>query len=119
MSAIPTAAPSTRWVKACTIGDVPPWCGVAVLLGRHQIAIVRWGEGERLFAIGNFDPFSKAFVISRGIVGDHNGVPMIASPVYKQRFSLADGTCLDDPSVRLPSYPLRSEAGAVFLSLPG
>ena len=32
-------------------------------------SIVRYGEPGDIYAISNFDPFSKAFVLSRGIVG--------------------------------------------------
>jgi nitrite reductase (NADH) small subunit len=46
-------------------------------------------------------------VLSRGIVGDRGGVPMVASPVYKQAFSLLDGRCLDDPAVSVPVHPVR------------
>jgi NAD(P)H-dependent nitrite reductase small subunit len=55
-------------------------------------------------AIGNHDPFSRANVLSRGIVGDLKGELVVASPVYKQHFSLASGRCLEDPSVRLQVY---------------
>ena len=66
----------------------------------------------RLFAIGNFDPFSKAFVLCRGIVGDKGGVPKIASPIYKQTFDLRTGQCLEDPRVRVPPTRSASSAGA-------
>jgi nitrite reductase (NADH) small subunit len=117
-AASPAIIPGTRWAHACMLEDVPPWCGVAALFGRHQIALVRWGEGEQIHALGNFDPFGKAFVISRGIVGDHCGEPVIASPLYKQRFRLADGGCIEDPSVSLPVYPVCIEDGAVLVAVP-
>ena len=110
--------PATRWVHACTIADIPPWCGVAALLHGLQVALVRWGDGEQVHALGNLDPFSRAYVISRGIVGDCAGIPTIASPVYKQRFRLLDGVCLEDPAVSLPVYPVRIEHGDVFVGLP-
>jgi len=42
-------------------------------------------------------------------VGDRSGVPKVASPVYKQSFCLRTGSCLDDPGVGVPSYPVRIE----------
>ena len=113
---------AVHWVHACTLADIPPWCGVAALFGQTQVALIRWGDGsdrDSIHALGNLDPFSQAQVISRGIVGDHQGVPTIASPVYKQRFRLADGICLDDVTVALPVYPVRVEHGDVFVGLPG
>ncbi|MGK3988426.1 nitrite reductase small subunit NirD [Sorangium sp. So ce136] len=101
------------WVDVCGVEDIIPNTGVCALVGKRQIAVVRVGEGEEIYAISNFDPFSKAFVISRGIVGDKGGVPKIASPIYKQNFDLRTGQCLDDPSVRLPVYPIRIRGGRV------
>lgn len=101
------------WVEVCGVDDIIPNTGVCALVDRRQIAVVRVGEGEEIYAISNFDPFSKAFVISRGIVGDKGGVPKIASPIYKQNFDLRTGQCLDDPSVRIPVYPVRVRGGRV------
>jgi nitrite reductase (NADH) small subunit len=102
-----------RWVRVCLVEDIIPNTGVCALVGRRQIAVVRVGEGADIYAIGNFDPFSKAFVLSRGIVGDRQGVPKIASPIFKQNFDLRTGACLDDAAVSVPSYPVRVVEGAV------
>ncbi|KYF74299.1 nitrite reductase small subunit [Sorangium cellulosum] len=101
------------WVEVCGVDDIIPNTGVCALVGARQIAVVRVGEGEEIYAVSNFDPFSKAFVISRGIVGDKGGVPKIASPIYKQNFDLRTGQCLDDPGVRIPVYPVRVRGGRV------
>ncbi|WP_438016966.1 nitrite reductase small subunit NirD [Sorangium sp. So ce315] len=101
------------WVEVCGVDDIIPNTGVCALVDKRQIAVVRVGEGEEIYAISNFDPFSKAFVISRGIVGDKGGVPKIASPIYKQNFDLRTGQCLDDPGVRIPVYPVRVRGGRV------
>ncbi len=120
MNAIaPSAWP--EWIDVCAVDDITPDTGVAVLIGDLQIAIVRvgggqgQGEDERIFAVGNYDPFSHAFVIARGIVGDRGGVPKIASPIFKQSFDLTTGQCLDDDSVRLPAYPTRVRDGRVCI----
>lgn len=105
------------WRDVCAIDDVLPGAGVAALLHGEQIAIVRT-RADQFFALSNFDPFSKAFVIARGIVGDRAGIAKIASPIYKQSFSLETGQCLDDPSVRLAVFPVRVIAGRVQVSLP-
>jgi len=51
-------------------------------------------------------------------VGDRHGEPTVASPVYKQVFSLIDGRCLDDPAVFVPSYPVRAVDGFLEVGLP-
>jgi nitrite reductase (NADH) small subunit len=106
---------TVRWVDVCALDDVIPDTGVCALVGGRQIALVRVGDGEVVYAISNFDPFSRAFVLSRGIVGDRGGVPKIASPIYKQSFDLRTGVCLDDPSVRVPAFRTRVLDGRVQL----
>lgn len=71
---------------------------------------------DAVHALGN--AFSDAAVLSRGIVGDRGGVPMVTSPVYKQAFSLLDGRCLDDPAVSVPTYPVRVVDGWLQVGLP-
>jgi len=51
-------------------------------------------------------------VMARGITGSRGDVPTIASPVYKQVFSLADGRCLD--SVDKVPVPGRGPDLAVY-----
>ena len=115
---VPAPSAWPEWIDVCAVDDITPDTGVAVLLGDLQIAIVRVGEGDdQIFAVGNYDPFSRAFVIARGIVGDRDGVPKIASPIFKQSFDLTTGQCLDDANVRLPSYPTRVHAGRVSVSV--
>jgi nitrite reductase (NADH) small subunit len=103
------------WVEVCSLDDLTPASGVAAMIGGRQIAIVRVGDDDEVYAVGNFDPFSEAFVIARGIVGDRAGIPKIASPIFKQSFDLRTGQCLDDPSVRLPSFPVSVRHGRIAI----
>ncbi|HXU82021.1 MAG TPA: nitrite reductase small subunit NirD [Polyangia bacterium] len=115
---VPAAAPEERtgegqWIDVCGLDDIVPQTGVCALLGRKQVAVFRVAPSDDLYALSNFDPFSKAFVLSRGIVGDKGGTPKVASPVFKQSFDLRTGQCLDDPAVSVKSYPVRLRAGRV------
>ena len=111
-----STAEDSEWQDVCAIDDVLPGSGAAALLDGEQIAVIRTRDGK-VAALSNFDPFSNAFVIARGIVGDRAGVPKIASPIYKQSFSLETGECLDDASVRLAVFPVRVCAGRIQVSL--
>ena len=111
-------SPAPEWLDVCALADIAPASGVAALLGDRQIALVRPGDGEQVFALSNYDPFSEAFVIARGIVGDKGGRPKIASPIYKQSFDLETGVCIDDPSVRLSIYGVRVRQGRVEVAIP-
>jgi nitrite reductase (NADH) small subunit len=97
----------TTWVDICALGAIAPNTGVCALLEGKQVAIFRVGNGADVYAISNYDPFSKAFVLSRGIIGDRNGILKVASPIYKQNFSLLTGQCLDDETVKIPTFPVK------------
>jgi NAD(P)H-dependent nitrite reductase small subunit len=98
-------------MKICRLEDIVPDTGVAALVGGEQVAIFR--VDRNIYAIGNRDPFSGANVLSRGIVGDLNGELVVASPVYKQHFSLLSGRCIEDPSVSVPVYRARVEGADI------
>ncbi|GAA2792545.1 nitrite reductase small subunit NirD [Saccharopolyspora taberi] len=106
-----------KWQQVCAYESLPPECGVPALLGEQSVALFRTGDDE-LFAVGNVDPFCGAGVISRGIVGDRDGEPTVASPMLKQVFSLRTGECLDDPEIRLPTFAVRRRDDVVEIELP-
>ncbi len=103
---------SENWTRVCALEEIVPDTGVCALVGMHQVAVFRLGA-DQVFAIGNHDPFSRANVLSRGIVGDRAGRPKVASPIFKQSFDLASGECMDDPSVSVPAYQVRVCDGIV------
>lgn len=95
------------WTTACDYDHLIPGRGVGVLLDDgSQAALFRLDDGT-VHAVGNVDPFSGAAVLSRGIVGDRAGRATVQSPILKQAFALEDGSCLDDPRVSVPVYPVR------------
>ena len=91
-----------------------PETGVCARVGGEQVAVFRLDEDD-VYAVGNRDPFSHANVLSRGIVGDLKGERVVASPVYKQHFSLLTGRCVEDASVRIPVYEARVEEGWIVV----
>ncbi|MEM9057588.1 MAG: nitrite reductase small subunit NirD [Pseudomonadota bacterium] len=108
------AASDEAFVTVCALDDILPDTGVAALIAGRPVAIFRVGASPGdLFALGNVDPFSKASVLSRGIVGDVAGATVVASPIYKQHFRLADGVCVEDASVSVPVYAVRVVDGHV------
>ncbi len=102
----------TRWTVVCRYDDLIPERGVAALVDGEPVAVFRTHDGA-LHALSNTDPFSEASVLSRGIVGDRDGAPTVTSPIYKQRFDLRTGACLDDPDVAVARYPVRVTDGIV------
>ncbi len=108
---------SENWVEICQLDDLIINDGVNSLVGDQQIAIFRTSEDDKIYAIGNYDPIGKAYVLSRGIVGDIKGEPVVASPLYKQHFSLQTGQCLEDDDVRVPAYPVKVVDGMVQIQV--
>ena len=107
--------------KACRLQDLVPNCGVCALVEGEQVAIFRIGSGlsdDRVFAIGNTDPFSGANVLSRGIVGDLKGELIVASPLYKQHFSLVTGRCIEDETVSVPVYSASVQGEYIVVQKP-
>jgi NAD(P)H-dependent nitrite reductase small subunit len=103
------------WVEVCSLDDITPNTGVGALINDQQIALFRVGNEKRVYALSNQDPFSQAFVMSRGIVGDLQGERVVASPIYKQHFSLATGRCLEDKDQKLLVFPSKIEQGKVWV----
>ncbi|OTG65457.1 nitrite reductase small subunit NirD [Acinetobacter silvestris] len=103
------------WIEICSLDDITPNTGVGAIINQQQIALFRVGNEKRVYALSNQDPFSQAFVMSRGIVGDLQGERVVASPIYKQHFSLATGRCLEDKEQKLLVFPSKIENGCVFV----
>ena len=108
----------TTWVEVCALDDLVPDRGACVLVGPYQVALFRLSSDDALYALSNYDPFSGASVLSRGIVGSKGDTPKVTSPVYKQAFDLTTGRCLDDPSVEVMAYPVRVIDGRIVVGVP-
>jgi NAD(P)H-dependent nitrite reductase small subunit len=98
----------------CRLEEIVSDAGVCALVGGRQIAIFRLND-DSVHAIGNHDPFSRANVLARGIVGDLKGELVVASPVYKQHFSLLSGRCIEEPGVRVAVFAVRVVDGTVWV----
>ena len=104
-------------VDVCAYDDVPVERGIRVLVGDAHVAVFRTYDGA-VHAIDAIDPFSGASVLARGIVGTVGTEPVVASPMYKQRFELRTGICLDDASVSVCVYPVEVCDGRVRVGSP-
>ncbi len=114
-------ARAPRWVDVCALDELPFDAGVAALLDEGmasecQIALFRIEDSTEIYAVANFDPFSRANVLGRGILCHIQGEPAVASPVLKQHFSLRDGRCFEDDGVRIATHAARVSAGRVLVA---
>ena len=85
---------AAAWCAVCPVERLTAGRGVAAFVDGHAIAIFLLADDD-VRAIDNVDPVSGASVLSRGLVGDVDGAATVASPLYKQRFDLRTGACLD------------------------
>ena len=83
-------------------------------LGDRKVAVFRTRD-DTVYALGNHDPFAKASVLARGIVGTRGDVPFVASPMHKHAFDLRTGRCLDDVHASVPAYDVRVVDGVVLV----
>ncbi|MEN8650557.1 nitrite reductase small subunit NirD [Streptomyces sp. 21So2-11] len=96
-----------EWLTVCALSVLTPGRGVAALLPDGRQAAVFLDRAGTPYAIDNRDPFSGAYVLSRGLLGTSDGSPFVASPLLKQRFDLTTGRCLDDDSVSVGTFRVR------------
>jgi len=114
----PAAAPvhgdgaDAAWQPICRLDDLIPDAGIAARAHGEQVAVFLTETGP--FALDHVDPFCGAAVLARGIVGELQGHPVVASPMYKQHFRLDTGQCLEDATVRVRRWPLRVDADGVL-----
>lgn len=105
-----------EWVAVCEFERLEREFGVAALLAGEHVALFRTFD-DRLFATSNIDPETGVSAMSRGIMGDKNGVATIASPVLKAVFSLETGECLNKADMSLKTYPVRIINGVVEVGM--
>lgn len=104
-----------NWTAVCAVDDILPDTGVCALLGGEQVAVFRLGANDAVYAIGNVDPKSGASVLARGLVGSVGERVVVASPLYKQRFDLRTGECIETPAHSVPAYSARIGQGLVWV----
>jgi nitrite reductase (NADH) small subunit len=99
------------WTTVCRLDDLARERGAAALLDGEQVALFRLAD-DTVLAVQQHDPFSDAYVLSRGIVGSRSvegeEVPTVASPMHKQVFDLRTGRCLE-PAGKVPARELRAD----------
>lgn len=103
------------FVQVCTTNDLVKNSGVAALVKDVQVAL--YYINDEVYALNNYDPVGKAYVMSRGMIGDLKGELMVAAPLYKQHYSLKTGVCMDLEGVSIPAYETKIENDQVLVKL--
>lgn len=101
------------WVSVCEFYDLTPDTGVCARVNNQQVAIFHSRRLNEVFAVSNYDPVGEANVLSRGIIGSVGDEVVVASPLYKEHYSLRTGKCLEKPDYAVTVYPVRVDDGLV------
>lgn len=101
-----------RWVRVCRIEDIPR-LGARVVKSAHgDIAVFRNAEDE-VFALADRCPH-KGGPLSQGIVFGRR----VACPLHGWNVALDDGRAVAPDEGCTLSYPVKIEAGCVFIQMP-
>ncbi|MHA0999196.1 nitrite reductase large subunit NirB [Leclercia pneumoniae] len=103
-----------RWQAICGIDEIPEQAGIGARLGEQQIALFRFGKA--VYALDDLEPGSSANVLSRGILGDAGGEPVVISPLYKTHIRLRDGRQCDTGEQAVRAWPVKIEGNQVWVS---
>jgi len=108
---------SLRWQAICRFDALRAERGVAALVDGDQVALFRLVDGS-VAAVDHLDPYCRAHVMARGIVGSSGDRITVASPMHKQVFDLATGECLSEAGPGLRTWPARVVDGWVQVAPP-
>jgi nitrite reductase (NADH) small subunit len=105
------------WTRVCKLDEIVPNTGVCALVKHQQVAVFRVeGQAGGLYAIDNFDPASRAAVLSRGLVGSLGERTVVASPIYKHHYDLRTGECLEEPEMSIATFAVQVRDEHVWVS---
>ena len=100
--------------ELCKVSDLIANSGICARSKDRQIALFYLPDTEQqFFAVDNWDPLGKANVLSRGIVGSIGQELVVASPLYKQHFSLTTGQCIEEEGVSIAVIPVKERNGSI------
>jgi len=103
---------SAEWIPACQTGDVAPEDVLRFDHGGRTFAIYRTAD-DRYFATDGLCTHEKVH-LAHGFVMD----TIIECPKHNGRFDFTTGQAMGAPAcVNLKTYPVKVEAGQVFLKL--
>lgn len=104
-----------KWFLAGKISDFPQDGGACVKYENKQIAVFRFDRRSQWYACQNLCPHKLEMVLSRGMIGEEEGIPKVACPMHKKTFSLEDGGGLNDDQLKIAVYPVKVEDENVYI----
>lgn len=112
-----TSLSEPLWIRAAKASDFPENGGACVKYGDHQIAVFNFTRRNEWYACQNLCPHKMQMILSRGMIGSHENEPKVACPFHKKTFSLKTGDCLNGEEKSIRVYPVKVEAGFVYIGI--
>lgn len=110
-----TATDVKKWFNAGKTTDFPMDGGACVKYENKQIAVFHFTRISKWYACQNLCPHKLEMVISRGMIGEDEGIPKVACPMHKKTFSLEDGNNLNGDDYNIAVYPVKIEDENVYI----
>jgi len=103
------------WFEAAALSDFPKNGGACIKYKGKQIAVYNFERKNAWYACQNVCPHKMEMVLSRGMIGDQNGIPKVACPMHKKTFSLENGENLNGDLEAIAIYPVKIENNKVYI----
>ena len=103
------------WVRVGSVNDFPDNAGACIKHNSRQIAVYHFARTDKWYACQNLCPHKMEMVLSRGMIGDYQGIPKVACPIHKKTFSMEDGSNLNGEDYSIATYPVKIEDGNVYI----
>ena len=105
----------THWFKAAAVSAFPKNGGACIKYKDKQIAIFSFDRKGKWYACQNLCPHKMEMILSRGMIGDEQGIAKVACPLHKRTFSLESGENLNGDLPAIAVYPVKIEDGFVYV----
>lgn len=103
------------WFKAAKAEAFPTDGGACIKYNDIQIAVFNFTRRNEWYACQNLCPHKMQMILSRGMIGSHEGEPKVACPFHKRTFSLKSGECLNAEECSIETFPVKVEDGFVYV----
>ena len=105
----------TIWFRAASVNDFSDNGGACVKYKDKQIAVFNFKRKNKWYACQNLCPHKLEMVLSRGMLGDEDGIAKVACPMHKKTFSLENGKNLNGDLKAITTYPVKGEDSFVYI----
>ena len=111
MPLFPDEPPGPTYVTVAKVGDLEEGHGKAFPVGKRMVAVFL--HQGKYFAVDDFCPHQGAS-LAEGYLDDCS----IACPWHHWRFSLDDGSWLDNPKIKIDKFHVRVQGDSIQVEVP-